>query len=153
MVIWVIMPFLHSSSLYCSHLFLISSASVRSLPFLFFFVPILAWNFPVMSQIFLRRSLVCRILLFPLFIFIVYLRRPLYLSLFSVSLHSVHYIFLFLPYLLHLFFPQLSIKHQITTLPSCISFYLEQFWSLSPLHCYEPLSIVFHSLCLPDLIP
>ena len=31
------------------HLFLISSASVRSLPFLFFIVPIFAWNIPLVS--------------------------------------------------------------------------------------------------------
>ena len=35
---------LYSSSVYFCHLFLISSASVRSLPFLFFFEPIFAWN-------------------------------------------------------------------------------------------------------------
>ena len=35
---------LHSYSVYSSHLSLLSSASVRSLPFLFFIVPILAWN-------------------------------------------------------------------------------------------------------------
>ncbi|KAB0359049.1 hypothetical protein FD754_003205 [Muntiacus muntjak] len=32
--------FLYSSSVYSCHLFLISSASVRSIPFLFFIVPI-----------------------------------------------------------------------------------------------------------------
>ena len=33
-IIWVMMIFLYSSSVYCCHLFLISSASVRSIPFL-----------------------------------------------------------------------------------------------------------------------
>ena len=52
---WVITPswlsgswrsFLYSSSLYSCHLFLISSASVRSIPFLSFIEPIFAWNVP-----------------------------------------------------------------------------------------------------------
>ena len=61
---------------------------------------------------------------FPLFLCIAHLRRSSFFSLlFSRTLHSVGYIFLFLPYLLLLFFPQLSAKHpQSTTLPSCISF-------------------------------
>ena len=50
---WVITPlwlsvswrsFLYSSSVYSCYLFLISSASVRSLPFLSYIVPIFAWN-------------------------------------------------------------------------------------------------------------
>ena len=45
MVIWVIKT-LYSSSLYSCHLFLISSDSVRSIPFLSFSVPIFAWNVP-----------------------------------------------------------------------------------------------------------
>ena len=38
-----------------SHLFLISSASVRSIPFLSFIEPIFAWNVPLVSLIFLKR--------------------------------------------------------------------------------------------------
>ena len=68
---WVITPsrlsgswrsFLYSSFVYSCHLFLISSASVRSIPFLSFIVPIFAGN--VVSWIFLKRSLVFPILLF-----------------------------------------------------------------------------------------
>ena len=55
---------LYSSSVYCCHLFLISSASIRSIPFLSFIVLIFAWNVPVISLIFLKRSLVFPILLF-----------------------------------------------------------------------------------------
>ena len=55
--------FFHSSVCSC-HLFLISSASVRSLPFLSFIEPIFAWNVPLVSLIFLKRSLVFPILLF-----------------------------------------------------------------------------------------
>ena len=70
---WVITPswlfwswrsFLYSSSVYSCHLFLISSASVRSIPFLSLIVPIYACNIPLVSLIFLKRSLVFRILLF-----------------------------------------------------------------------------------------
>ena len=54
---WVITPswlsgswssFLYSS-VYSCHLFLISSASVRSLPFLSFIEPVFAWNVPLVS--------------------------------------------------------------------------------------------------------
>ena len=55
--------FLHCS-VYSCHLFLIPSASVRSIPFLSFFEAIFAWNVPLGSLIFLKRSLVFPILLF-----------------------------------------------------------------------------------------
>ena len=57
--------------MYSCHLFLIYSASVRSIPFLSYIEPIFARNFPLVSLIFLRRSLVFPILLF-----------------FSISFHS-----------------------------------------------------------------
>ena len=57
-------PFLYISSVYSCHLYLISSASVRPLLFLSFIVPILAWNVPLISPVFLKRSLVFPILLF-----------------------------------------------------------------------------------------
>ena len=56
---WMITPlwlfgswrsFLYSSSVYSYHLFLISSAFVRSILFLFFTVPIFAWNVPLVSN-------------------------------------------------------------------------------------------------------
>ena len=56
--------FLYSSSVYSCHFFLISSASLRSIPFLSFTVPIFAWNVPLIFLIFLKRSLVFPILLF-----------------------------------------------------------------------------------------
>ena len=56
--------FLYSSSVYSYHLFLISSTSVRSRPFLSFIEPIFAWNVPLVSLIFLKRSLVFPFLLF-----------------------------------------------------------------------------------------
>ena len=63
--------FLYSSSVYSCHLFLIFSASVRSIPFLSFIVPNFAWNVRLVSLIILKRSLVFHILLF-----------------FSIALHS-----------------------------------------------------------------
>ena len=62
---WVITPswlfgsqrsLLYSSSVYSCHLFLVSSVYVRSIPFLFFIVPIFVWNVPLVSLIFLKRS-------------------------------------------------------------------------------------------------
>ena len=50
--------------MYSCHLFLISFASVRSIPFLSFLLLILAWNVPLLSPIFLRKSLAFPILLF-----------------------------------------------------------------------------------------
>ena len=64
---WVITPswlsgswrsFLYSSSVYSCYLFLVASASVRSIPFLSFIEPIFAWNVPLVSLIFLKRPLV-----------------------------------------------------------------------------------------------
>ena len=62
---WVITPSWLSGSwrsflytfIYSCHLFLISSASVMSIQFLSFIVPIFAWNVPLVSLIFLKRSL------------------------------------------------------------------------------------------------
>jgi len=49
---------------YSCHLFLISSASIRSIPFFPFIVPIFAWHILLVFLIFLKRSLVFPILLF-----------------------------------------------------------------------------------------
>ena len=56
---WVIIPswlsfLLYSSSVYSCHLFLISSASFRSIPFLSFIEAIFACNAPLVSLIFLK---------------------------------------------------------------------------------------------------
>ena len=55
MIIWV-MKIFFVSSVYSCLPFLISSASVRSRPFLSFIVPIFAWNVPLASLIFLKKS-------------------------------------------------------------------------------------------------
>ena len=93
---WVITPswlsgswrsFMHSSSVYSCHLFLISSASVRSIQFLSFIVPIFTWNVPLVSQIFLKRSLVFPILLFSS-ISLHWSLRNAFLSLFVILWNS-----------------------------------------------------------------
>ena len=137
--------------MYYGHLFLISSASVRSMPFRSFFVPILHEMF--LYPVLLKRSLVFPILLFSLYFHCSFKKAFSLALLFSVTLHSVGYTFPFLPCLSFLIFPQLSIiPPQTTTLPSCISFSWGWFWSLSPV-CYKPPSIIIQTLCLQDLIP
>ena len=64
MIILVMKLFFLYSYVYSCYLFLISSASVRSIPFLSFIEPIFEWNVPLVSLIFLKRSLVFPILLF-----------------------------------------------------------------------------------------
>ena len=92
------------SSVYSCHLFLISSASVRFLPFLSFIVSI----FPLVSPIFLKRSLVFPILLFSSSS-LHYSLKKAFLSLLAIPWNSafIGYIFPFIPCLLLLFFPQL----------------------------------------------
>ena len=51
--------------MYSCYVFLISPASIRSIQFLLFIVPIFEWNVPLVSLIFLKRSLVFPILFFP----------------------------------------------------------------------------------------
>ena len=95
---WVITPswlsrswghedlFLYSSSVYSFLLFLISSASIRSIPFLSFIVPILHEMFPWFI-IFLKRSLVFSILLFSSISLHWSLRKP-FLSLLAILQNS-----------------------------------------------------------------
>ena len=103
---WVITPswlcgswrsFLYSCSVYSCHFFLISSASVRYIHFLSFIEPIFAWNVPLVSLIFLKKSLVFPILLFSS-ISSHWSVRKAFLSLLAilVTLHSDGYIFPFL---------------------------------------------------------
>jgi len=147
--------FWYSSSVYSCHLFLISSASVRSIPFLSFIETIFAWNVPLVSLIFLKRSLVFPILLFPSLLCIDHWGRLSYVSLlFFKTLHSNGHIFPFLLSLLLLFFSQLFVRlPQATILPFCISFSWRLFWSPPPVQCYKSPSIILQALYLSDLIP
>ena len=87
MLICVINIILYSSSVYSCHLFLISSASIRSIPILSFIMPIFAWNIPLVSLIFLR-SLVSSILLFFSFISLHWSVRKSFLSLLDILWNS-----------------------------------------------------------------
>ena len=160
---WVIIPsgylghedlFLYSS-VYSCHLFLISSASVSSILFLSFIVPIFSWHVPLVALIFLKRSLVSPFDCFPLFLCTDHWGRLSYLSLlFFQALNSNGYIFPFLFCLLHLSFSQLFVRPpQTTILPFCISFSWGWSWSLPPVQCHELPSIILQALCLSDLTP
>ena len=63
-IIWFVKIFFVQFSVYSCHLFLIPSASVRSIPFLSFIEPIFAWSVPLICLKFLKRCLVFPILLF-----------------------------------------------------------------------------------------
>ena len=161
---WVITPswlsgswrsFLYSFSVYYCHLFLISSASVRSIPFLSFIEPIFAWNVPLISLVFLKRSLVFPILLFSS-ISLPWMLRKAFLSLLAILWNSAYnsnaYIFPFLLCFSLLFFLQLFVRPpQTANLLFCISFPWGCSWSLSPVQRHEPPSIVHQVLCLSDL--
>ena len=139
------------SSVYACYLF-ISSASIRFTLFLSFTVPNFAWNVPLVSLIFLKKSLVFPILLFPLFPCIDLLGRFSFLSLFFGALHSDGYIFPCILCLSILFFSQLSVRPpQTTRLLFCISFSGDGFYhscTMSP----TP-SIVLQILGLWDIVP
>ena len=110
-------PFFYSSSVLACHLFLISSASVRSLIFLSFIVPIFPWSVPLVAPIFLKWSILFTILLFSSNSCSVYLWRLSYVRLlFSESLHSIEYIFPFLLCLSLVLFSQLFLRPLQATL-------------------------------------
>ena len=160
---WVISPswlcrswrsFLYSSSVYSYYLFLISSASVRSIPFPSFIEPIFAWIVPLVSLIFLKRSLVFPFCYLSPFLCTNHWRRLSYLfSLFFGTLHSNAYIFPFLLCFLPLFLSQLFVRPpQTAILLFCISFSRGWSWSLSLVQCHKPLSVVHQALCLSDTV-
>ena len=145
--------FLYSSSVYFCYLFLKSSASVRSLPFLSFIEPIFAWNVPLVPLIFLNKSLVFLFYCFPVSLHTE--EGFFYLSLlFSETLYSDVYMFPFLlclfPYLLSTAVCKASSGNHFAFL-HC--FCWGWCWSLPPVQCHEAPYIVLQALCLSDLIP
>ena len=162
---WVITPFwlsgswrsfLYSSSLYSYHLFLISSASVSSIPFLSFIVPMFTWSIPLVSLVFLKRSLVFPILLFSS-ISLYWSLRKAFLKIspyYSLELCIQMGYLCFSPFFSLLFFSQLFVRSPQTAIfLFCISYSWGCSWSLSPVQCHEPPSIVHQTLCLSDLVP
>ena len=160
---WMITPswlsqswrsFLYSSSVYFCHLFLISSAYVRSIPFLSINELIFAWNIPLVSLIFLKISLVFTILLFSS-ISLHWSLRKAFLSLLAIHCNSsFKWLYLcFSPLLFASLFSQLSVKPpQTASLLFCIYFSWKWSWFLSPVQCHEPPSIVHQTLCLFDIV-
>ena len=102
--------FLYSSSVYFCHLFLISSASVRSIPFLSFIVPIFAWNIPLVSNFLDEISSLSYCIVFLYFFALIteecFLNSPCY----SLELRIQVSIFPFLFWFLLLFFSQLFVR-------------------------------------------
>ena len=149
---WVIIPswlsgswrsFLYSS-VYSYHLFLIPSASVRSISILY--CAHLCMKYSLGISHFLEESF--PFCCFPLFLCIDHWRRLSYLFLlFFGTLHSDVYIFPFLLCFSLLFFSQLFVRpSQTAILLFCISFPWGWSWSLSPVQWHEPHSIVHQAL-------
>ena len=145
--------FLYSSVFSC-HLFLISSASIRSIQFLSFIVPSFVWNVPLVSIIFLKRSLLFPFLLFSS-ISLQWSLRKAFLSLLAILWNSEFrwYMFPFLLCLSLLFFSHLFIRPpQTNILHFCISFSWRWFWSQPLVQCHEPPSIALQAL-IYQIIP
>ena len=129
-------------------IFLISSASVRSIPFLSFYRAHLCMKCSIGISDFLEEISSLPFCCFPLFLCIDYRGGLSYLFLlFFETLQSDAYIFPFLICILFLFFSQLFERPpQTAILLFCISFLWGWSWSLSPVQCHEPHSIVSSSL-------
>ena len=154
MIIWAMKIILYSSSVYSCHLFLISSASVRSLPFLSFIEPIFAWNVTLVSLIFCKRFYSFPFCCFPLLLCIDHWRGLSCLSLLLLNSAFRWEYLSFSPLLFtSLLFTAICKASSEAILPLCISFPWGWSWSLSPIQCHEPLSIVHQALCLSDLVP
>ena len=140
-------PFLFSSSVHSCYLFLISYASVRSLTFMSFIVPILAWNIPLVAPIFLKLSILFTILLLSSNSCNFHLQRLSDIPLiFSGSLHSIEYIFPFILCLSLLLFSQLFLgRPQATPFPSHICFSWGWFWWPPSVQWYKSPSIVLQA--------
>ena len=139
MVIWVMKIFSYSFSVYSCHLFLISSAPVKSIQFLSFILPIFVWNIPWVSLIFLKRSLVFPILTVFLYFFALitsksFLMSPCYSLEFCNSDGYLSFSPLPFPSLVSQLFVG---PPQTTILPFCISFSWGWFWSPLPVQCYS----------------
>ena len=110
-------------------------------------VSIFAWNVPLVSLIFLKRSLVFPILLFPS-ISLHWSLKKTFLSLLAILWNSAFsWVYLSLsplPFTSLLFSAKFVKPPQTTTLPSCIS--LGWFWSTPTVQCYKPQSIALQAL-------
>ena len=153
---WVITPswlsgslraFLFSSYMYFCHLFFISYGPVRSIPFLSFVEPIFAWNIPLVSLIFLKRSLVFPILLFSsISLALIAEEGFLISSCYSLELCIRMLISFLFSFAFH-FLSQLFVRPpQTVILIVFISFPWGCSWSLCPVQCHESQSIIHQAL-------
>ena len=147
----------------------LTSASVRSIPFLSSIVPIFSWNLPLISLIFfeeissLSHSIVSlyfsALISEEVFLIFPYYSLELCIQM-GISVHfgstytqmGISFLFAFafsfssfLSYLWGLFRQPFCLF--------CISFSWGLSWSQPPVQCHKPPSIVFQALCLSDLIP
>ena len=161
---WVITPswlsgswrsFLYSSSVYSCYLFLISSAFVKPTPFLSFILPIFAWNVPLISLIFLKRSLVFPILLFSS-ISLPWSLRKVFLSLLAILWNSVFKLVClsFSPLPLASFLFSAMCKASSDNHFAFLHFFFLGKVSINASYTVsQPASLVPQVLCLSDLIP
>ena len=139
---WVITHDLGCEDLFCTVLLCIlatsSSASVRSIPFLSFIVPIFAWNVPLVSLIFLRRSLVFPSLLFSS-ISLHWSLRKAFLSLFAILWnYAFKWVCLsFSPLPFASLFIAICKASSNNHFAFCISFSWGWSWSLPPVQCHN----------------
>ena len=152
-IIWVMKIFFVQ---FCVFLPLLNiSGSVRYIPFLSFIEPIFAWNVPLVSLIFLKRSLVFPILFFFLYFFALITEEGFLISsCYSLEL-CIQILYLsFSP----LLFASLLFTAICKASPDSHFAFLHFFsmgmsWSLSPVQCHEPHFIVPQALYLSDLGP
>ena len=120
-------------------------------------MPIFSWNVPLISLLFLKRSLVFPILLF-CSISLHWSLRKAFFSLLAILWNSafrcLYLSFSPFPFASLLFSAICNwLPLQATSLPCCISSSWGYFWPPPPVKCYKPLSIVLQALYLLDLIP
>ena len=154
---WVITPswlsgslrsLLYSSFVYSWHLLLISSAFVRSLVSALYCAHLCLICSLGISNFLEEISSLSHSIVFLYFFALITSEGFLNLFLlFFGTLHSDAYIFPFLLCFLLLFFSQLFVKPpQTAILLFCIYFPWGWSWSLSPVQCHEPPSIVHQAL-------
>ena len=146
--------FLCSYSVYTCHLYLISSASVRSILFLSnkgSLHEMLPWSlqfswrdlFPIL--LFSSISLHCSFQKTFLPLLAIFWNWTLQFSFVYFSLSSLLFT--------SLLSSAICKPPQTTTLLSCISFSLGWLWWLPPVQCYDHLSMVLQALSVSDVIP
>ena len=117
---------------------------------------IFAWNVPLVSPIFLKRSLVFTVLLFASVFFFFYSLKKAFLSFLPIhSKSTVSWVYISLSLLPFAFSSFLSYLQGLLRQP----FYLLEFlfssgwfWPPPPVQHYKPPSIILQAFCLSDLV-